>query len=70
MHVTITIRYYSPAGTVMQSGTFPLRGRAPESIAYEWLQQIKHQVHFDSLISVRINEDNDITDKVKALERS
>jgi hypothetical protein len=70
MNITITIRYTSPAGAVMQSGTFPLRGKAPEKIAYEWMQQIKHQVHFGSLISVKINDDVDITHKVKELDKA
>jgi hypothetical protein len=70
MNVTITIRYTSPAGTVMQSGTFPLKGKAPEKIAYEWMQQIKHQVHFGSLKSVTFNDNIDITHKVKELDEA
>ncbi|MFS0637886.1 hypothetical protein AB1K84_18445 [Mesobacillus foraminis] len=70
LKVYIIVRYHSPAGIVTQGGTFPLTNRnTPEYVAYEWIQQIKREVHhYDRLIEVIVNGDQDITDKVKKLE--
>lgn len=70
MNVTIQIKYLSNAGRVMQRGSFPLRGRKPEKIAYDWLQQIKRQVTYQELISVVADGDQDITEKVRELEKA
>ncbi|MBM4762692.1 hypothetical protein [Bacillus sp. B15-48] len=66
MNVTIVIRYTSPAGEVMQRGSFSLRGKKPEEVAYEWWKKIKLEVYTKELVSVEVNGE-DITDKVKAL---
>jgi len=66
MNVLITIRYHSPAGPVLQQGEFPLRGKKPERVAYEWWKQIQNEVYTNGLISVEVNNE-DITDKVRAL---
>jgi hypothetical protein len=67
MNIAIRVRYISPAGNVTQGGTFPLRGRSPEHIAFEWIQQIKRQIYYEGLIEVVVNVDQDITKEVKAL---
>jgi hypothetical protein len=67
VYVIITIRYTSPAGTVLQQGDFPLRGKNPEEIALQWWRQIQKEVYTDELVSVVVGIDEDITEKVKAL---
>ena len=69
MSVTIQIKYLSDAGRVFQYGTFPLKRRKPEEVAYEWLQQIKRQVTYRELISVIVDGEEDITDKVVEREK-
>lgn len=66
MNVRIEIKYLSDGGRVSQSGSFPLRRKKPEEIAYEWLQQIKRQVTYRELISVTADQE-DITEKVKGI---
>jgi hypothetical protein len=66
MIIQISIRYTSPAGPVLQQGEFYLKGRTPESIAYEWWKDIQKKVYTDELIEVKANKE-DITEKVRAL---
>lgn len=70
MNVTIQIKYLSDAGRALQGGSFPLKRRKPEEVAFEWLQQIKRQVTYRELISVVINGDKDITNEVKEIEKA
>jgi len=66
MNVSVTIRYNSPAGPVLQQGDFPLNRRKPEEVALKWWKQIQNEVYTDGLIEVTANSE-DITDKVIAL---
>jgi hypothetical protein len=70
MHVVIEIHYLATGGKVLQSGSFPLRGRKAEHIAYQFWKQIKkeqpHEVHLEEVI---VNGDQDITHLVKELEQ-
>ncbi|MBT2758811.1 hypothetical protein J7E71_23355 [Mesobacillus foraminis] len=70
MNVTIKIRYNSPAGIVTQGGTFPLKGRKPEKVAFEWLQLIKKEVNYEGLNEVIAEGDLDITDLVREMEKA
>jgi len=66
MQILITIKYNSPAGNVTQNGYFQLKGKLPEQIALQWWKDIQRNVFAHDLISVKC-EDEDITEKVKAL---
>jgi hypothetical protein len=66
MNLSISIRYSSPAGPVLQQGDFPLRGKNPEQVALDWWKQIQREVYTDELIEVTANGE-DITDKIKPL---
>jgi hypothetical protein len=66
MYVIISIRYTSPAGTILQQGDFRLKGRKPEQVALLWWKQIQKEVYTDELIEVIANNE-DITEKVRAL---
>ncbi|MBT2758006.1 hypothetical protein J7E71_19225 [Mesobacillus foraminis] len=70
MNVTIKIRYNSPAGIVTQRGTFPLKGRKPERVAFDWLQLIKKEVNYEGLIEVTADSDLDITELVREMEKA
>ncbi|MCD4838181.1 hypothetical protein LRS37_04700 [Neobacillus sedimentimangrovi] len=70
MNVVIEIHYLSSGGKVLQSGSFPLRGRKPEYIAYEFWKQIQEKQPFEiQLENIILNGDQDITDLVKELEQ-
>lgn len=68
MNVKIQITYMTDGVRTQQSGTFPLRRKRPEEIAFEWLQQIKREMYtYQKLISVIVDGKEDITEKVNKL---
>lgn len=70
MNITIDIHFSTSAGKALKSGSFPLRGRKPEYIAYQfWKQTQKEQPHEVHLEEVIVNGDQDITDLVLDLEQ-
>ncbi|MCM3584878.1 hypothetical protein M3182_03850 [Mesobacillus maritimus] len=66
MKISIIIKYNSPAGEVLQRGSFPLQGKRPESVAKDWWKQIQKKVYTEGLVEVTANGE-DITDKVRTL---
>jgi hypothetical protein len=70
MHVLIVIHYISADNKVMQKGSFPLRGKTKEQVAYEWLRQIKRQMSYYEELEKVTADGEDITDKVKELEKA
>ena len=70
MNVLIQVTYLTEGGKAQQKGTFPLRKRIPEEIAFEWLQQIKRKVTYKELKSVIVDGKEDITGKVLELEKA
>lgn len=70
MNVNIRIKYSFPAGRAQQGGSFPLRGRKPEQVAFEWLKQIKREVNFEELLEVIVDEKEDITEKILEMEKA
>lgn len=70
MNARIQITYRTEGGRAQQSGTFPLRRRKPEEVAYAWLQQIKRKVTYQELILVIVDGKEDITEKVLEMEKA
>lgn len=70
MNARIQITYLTEGGRAQQSGTFPLRRRKQEEIAFEWLQLIKRKVTYKELISVIVDGKEDITEKVLEMEKA
>lgn len=52
----------------MQRGSFPLKGKSKEQVAFEWMKQIKKQMPYWEKLEKVIVDGDDITDKVKGLE--
>ncbi|MBT2757970.1 hypothetical protein J7E71_19035 [Mesobacillus foraminis] len=69
MNINIMIRYNSPAGIVTQGGSFAQKGRTPEKVAYDWMQEIKRQVNYEGLIEVLVDGDKNITELVREMEK-
>lgn len=67
--INIKITYLTPGGRAQQGGSFPLRGRKPEQVAFEWIRQIKREVNFEELLEVIVNGAQDITKEVQELDR-
>ncbi|PLR89517.1 hypothetical protein [Bacillus sp. T33-2] len=69
MTITIRIDYISAAGYMTQGGTFPLRDRRPEQVAYEWWMQIKREGFVEGIVKVIVDGDKDVTEQVKEYEK-
>lgn len=69
MNITIEIHYKSDSGKALQRGSFPLRGKKPELVAYDWWKKIKHEMSYRVQIEeILFNGGVDITELVKKLE--
>jgi hypothetical protein len=67
MNVIIAITFLSRGIRVERKGSFPLRGRTPEKVAAEWIQEIKKEMDVEGLISVIVDGEDDITKGVNKL---
>ncbi|MDQ0975895.1 glycerol-3-phosphate dehydrogenase [Neobacillus niacini] len=70
MTVLIVIHYISNDNKVMQRGSFPLRGKSKEQVAYEWLRQIKREMPYYEEVEKILADGEDITDLIKKLENT
>jgi glycerol-3-phosphate dehydrogenase len=70
MKVLIAIHYISSDNKVMQRGTFPLKGKTKEQVAYEWLRKIKKEMPYYEELEKVLADGEDITNKVKELEKA
>jgi hypothetical protein len=71
VRVTIDIHYVSSNDNrTLQSGSFPLRGRSPVRVAYEFWKYIQKEHSYElRLETVIADGNNDITEQVKELEQ-
>jgi hypothetical protein len=68
MNIIINIIYNAPDidSKTMRSGLFPLRGKNPVEVAYEFWKWIQSEEPLElELMKVVYDEENDITDLVK-----
>ena len=68
MNVIIEIHYISNGNKVMQRGSFPLRGRKPEKVAFDWWKQIKREMPFGAELSELLIDGEDKTEIIKEME--
>lgn len=68
VNITIEI-HYKAYSKVLQKGSFQLKGRKPETVAYQWWKQIKKERSYHAILEkVIVDGDRDITAEVKCLE--
>lgn len=65
MNVVIEIHYISNDTKSLRSGSFPLKKRKPEIVAYEFWEWIKREHPFECEIEKVIADGKDITGLVK-----
>ncbi|MDP4085782.1 MAG: hypothetical protein Q8934_14345 [Bacillota bacterium] len=71
MNINIRIDYSMNRNTSYRQGSFPLGGKTPEEVAYQWWRQIKKEhSYWVELEKVVVNAEQDITDKIKAIENA
>ncbi|WP_066317027.1 hypothetical protein [Bacillus sp. FJAT-29814] len=68
MNVTIELHYISAETKIMQGGSFPLRRRKPEQVAYEFWREIRNRMPYGGEIEKVIIDGEDRTEQVKILE--
>lgn len=68
MQFNIQITFSSRGIRVLRRGGFQKRGRKPEKVAADWINDIKKEMDVDELISVIVDGKEDITETVKGLE--
>ena len=69
--VILRIFYITPdadGAKTLRQGEFPLKGKKPEEVAYQWWKDIKREYFLELHLYKVMCEDKDITDLVKALE--
>lgn len=67
MTVLIQITYISSENNILRRGSFPLRGRKPETVALEFWKAIKKEHPYDCEINKVTCDGEDLTQKVKEL---
>jgi hypothetical protein len=70
MNVTIEIHYITNGNKVMQRGSFPLRRKKPEEVAFEWFRQIRREMPFGAELEKIIVDGEDVTELVKELDNA
>jgi uncharacterized protein (UPF0218 family) len=67
MNVTVAITFLSRGIRVQRKGAFQKRGRPPEKVAADWIQEIKKEMDVEGLIKIIVDGKEDITELVKNL---
>lgn len=70
MNVVIKIHYISAENKVLQSGSFPLKRRKPENVAYEFWKQVKRGMPYGGDLEKVTADGIDITALVIELEKA
>jgi ribosomal protein L25 (general stress protein Ctc) len=78
MNITIRIIYKGYTSRIMQRGEFRVNAypykqnphQEAARVAFAWLQRIRREAHVEEIIEVVYNDDNDITELVRALEKA
>ncbi|MCM3663434.1 hypothetical protein M3204_03390 [Mesobacillus subterraneus] len=64
MNIVLAITFISRGIRVQRSGSFNKRGRTPERVAIDCIQEIKKEMDVEGLLSVIVDGKEDITVKV------
>ncbi|MEH7012435.1 hypothetical protein V7087_16745 [Neobacillus niacini] len=70
MNILIQISYTSNDNKVMHQGSFPLKRKTKEEVAFEFWSWIKKEHPYECEIEKVIVDGEDITEKVKELAKA
>lgn len=70
MTVLIQIHYITNDNKVMQRGTFPLKGKKKEVVAYEFLRWIRRNMPYGADLEKVLCDGEDITELVRELDEA
>jgi hypothetical protein len=68
LNITIEIHYKGDS-KALRRGSFPLRGRKPEWVAFDFWKQIKKEMPYPVKLEEVIAAGEDVTQQVKELEK-
>jgi hypothetical protein len=68
MNITIEIHYKADS-KLMQRSSFPLRGRKPEWVAYDFWKSIKKEMPYRVELEEVFAAGEDVTQQIKELEK-
>jgi hypothetical protein len=55
MYVTIQITFLCRGQRVYRSGSFPLRGRTPEKVVKDWINEIQREMEIEEFLKIVID---------------
>jgi hypothetical protein len=67
-NITIEIHYKGDS-KALRRGSFPLRGKNPERVAYEFWKSIKKEMPYPVVLEEVLAAGEDVTDLVRDLEK-
>jgi hypothetical protein len=70
MNVFIQINFISCDSKILQQGSFPLRGRKREEVAFEFWKQIRRYMPYGGELARVRADGEDITELVKKLDEA
>jgi hypothetical protein len=70
MTVLIVIHFISSDNKIMQRGSFPLKGKTKEQVAFEWWKKIRREMPYGGELEKVLADGEDITEKVKEMENA
>ncbi|MCM2532552.1 hypothetical protein NDK43_09340 [Neobacillus pocheonensis] len=72
MNVSIEIYYIAVEyqNKILRQGSFPLRGKKPEQVSFEWWKQIRKESYVDLELEKIIADGENITQLMKELEKA
>jgi hypothetical protein len=68
LNITIEIHYKADS-KIMQRSSFPLRGRKPEWVAFDFWKSIKKEMPYPVVLEEVFAAGEDVTDLVRDLEK-
>jgi hypothetical protein len=68
LNITIEIHYKADS-KIMQRSSFPLRGRKPEWVAFDFWKNIKKEMPYSVVLEEVLAAGDDVTQQIKELER-
>lgn len=70
MNMTLVVTFLSRGIRVQRKGSFQNRGRTPEKVAADWINEIKKEMDIEGLLSVIVDGKEDITERVIEMQKA
>lgn len=68
LNIHIEVHFVANKNRVLKQGSFPLKGRKPEIVAFNWWKEIKRELPVDYLEKILVNGE-EITKQITELDK-